>query len=307
MLRATRYGEVTRFDVARTVAGRGWYWTAFYLVGDTLIDAGCAHARDEILAALQGVRVRRVVVTHSHEDHVGAAAALKRRDPDLAVLAHPRALPVLADPVGMQPLHLYRKVLWGQPEPVEARPVGDGVAIEAGDLRFVVIETPGHSADHLCFFEPERGWLFTGDLYIGGRERALRKGYRIREIIESLRRVASLPFRALFPGSARVPSDPRTAIADKVAYLEELGERVVALHRQGRTVHEVARALLGPPDAMEWATLGHFSRVWLVRSYLESWEPLRVEPRAASGDSEPTVKRLAVSLDREGERLAEVP
>ncbi len=275
MLRVTRYGEVTRFDVARTFAGRGWYWTACYLAGDTLIDAGCAHARDEVVAALRGARVRRVLVTHSHEDHVGAVGALKQRDPDLPVLAHPRALPVLGDPAGMQPLHLYRKVFWGLPEPVEARPVTGGEVIEAGDLRFEVVETPGHSPDHLCFFEPERGWLFTGDLYIGGRDRALRKGYRIREIIESLRRVASLPLRALFPGSARVPADPSAALADKVGYLEDLGERVVALHRQGRTVREIARALLGRPNAMEWATYGNFSRLWLVRSYLESWEPVR--------------------------------
>lgn len=275
MLRVTRYGEVTRLDVARTFAGRGWYWTACYLAGDTLIDAGCAHARDEVVAAVRDVRVRRVLVTHSHEDHVGAVGALKRRDPDLPVLAHPRALPVLGDPAGMQPLHLYRKVFWGLPDPITARPVVGGEVLEAGDLRFEVVETPGHSPDHLCFFEPERGWLFTGDLYIGGRDRALRKGYRIREIIESLRRVASLPFRALFPGSARVPADPRAALADKVGYLEDLGERVVAMHRQGSTVREIARALLGPPNAMEWATRGNFSRLWLVRSYLESWEPVR--------------------------------
>lgn len=285
VLRITHFEGVTRFDVARTFLGRGWYWTACYLVGDTLIDAGCAHARDEVVSALRDVPARRVLITHSHEDHVGAAAALKRLHPDLEIRAHPRALPVLADPAGMQPMHRYRKVFWGLPEPVQARPVGGGEVIEAGEHRFVVVETPGHSPDHLIFFEPERGWLFTGDLYVGGRDRALRKGYRIREIIESLRRVADLPFRMLFPGSARVPADPRAALAEKVAYLEDLGERVVALHRQGRTVAEIARTLLGPSSVMEWATRGNFSRRWLVRSYLETWDPVRRTTTDAGGST----------------------
>ncbi|SDI42922.1 MBL fold metallo-hydrolase [Natribacillus halophilus] len=38
--------------------------------------------------------------------------------------------------------------------------------IETSYHRFYLIEAPGHTADHVCLFEPYQGWLFSGDLYI---------------------------------------------------------------------------------------------------------------------------------------------
>ena len=41
--------------------------------------------------------------------------------------------------------------------------VGDGDAIDVGDYHLEVIETPGHTASHLCLIEREKGILFAGD------------------------------------------------------------------------------------------------------------------------------------------------
>ena len=87
-------------------------------------------------------------------------------------------------------------------------------------------------------------------------------------IIASLKRVAALPVTTLFPGSARVREDGAAALAGKIAYLEALGEQMLALHRQGRGVGEIARALCGGPLPIEAITLGHFTRRRLVLSYL---------------------------------------
>jgi hypothetical protein len=72
MIRISEHGEVVRFDVARTFGGRGRYWTSAYLVGNTLIDTGCAHGTSDLLAALGGRTPRAILNTHSHEDHIGA-------------------------------------------------------------------------------------------------------------------------------------------------------------------------------------------------------------------------------------------
>jgi glyoxylase-like metal-dependent hydrolase (beta-lactamase superfamily II) len=268
VLKTTFYGGITRFDLARTMAGRGRYWTTAYLVDGMLVDTGCAHSTTELVKALADVSVLRIVNTHTHEDHIGANGPLQCQRDGLEILAHPLALPVLADPRRTQPLHRYRRVMWGWPEPSEGRPLFDGQVIETKRYRFQALYTPGHSPDHICLYEPQQGWLFTGDLYVGGRDRALRADCNIWQIITSLKRIAALPSTAMFPGSARVRHNPAEALNAKIAHLEELGEAVLALDQQGWGISDIVRALCGGPMLIEFITLGHFSRRQLVLSCL---------------------------------------
>jgi glyoxylase-like metal-dependent hydrolase (beta-lactamase superfamily II) len=268
MLRVHDLGEVTRFDLARTLAGRGRYWTSAYLVDDILVDSGCAHTSHELLEWLAPGSFGTILTTHTHEDHIGAHGGLQRRDPGISIRVHPDGLPVLSDPRGRQPLHAYQRVMWGWPTASHGSPVGDGDVIETSSLRLQAIYTPGHADDHLSYWEPDRGWLFTGDLFVGGRERALRADFDIWGIIESLKRIARLDATVLFPGSARVRENPGPEIDRKIDYLEDLGGQILEQHRRGNTVRQIVKALLGPPLLLEAITLGHYSRAALVRSYL---------------------------------------
>ncbi len=275
MLKTTQYGDVTRIDLARTLFGRGRYWTTAYLVDRMLVDTGCAFTAREIARMLDGVPVVRIVNTHSHEDHIGGNGILQRAHPELPILAHPLAVPLLAcdHPTSLQP---YRRLFWGWPAPSQAQPVSDHSFVETEHHRFEVIHTPGHSPDHLCLYEPDEGWLFTGDLFVGGHERALRADCDIWQIIASLRRIAARPAIRLFPGSARVRDHPAAELTRKIDYLEGLGAQVRDLHRQGLTVRTIADRLCGGPMLVEWITLGHMSRQHLVRSYLREKTQERV-------------------------------
>jgi hydroxyacylglutathione hydrolase len=131
-----------------------------------------------------------------------------------------------------------------------------------------VIHTPGHSPDHVCLFEPDQGWLFSGDTYIGGKDRALREDYDIHQIIASLKKLAELPVSAIFSGSGTVRESGTKPLLEKIAYLESLGGRVRELHDQGFSPREIRRQLLGRELPIAYFTLGHFSGLRLVQSYL---------------------------------------
>lgn len=274
MIRISDYGPVTRFDLARDMP-EGWrYWTTAYKVGTLLIDSGCAHCVRELTQTLSShQRLTQIVNTHSHEDHIGVNGELQKMY-NLTIRAHPLALPILADPRGKQPLKPYRRIFWGMPKPSQGKPLADQELITCDGYTYQVLYTPGHSPDHICLYELNQGWLFSGDLFVGGKERAIREGYDIWGIIDSLKRIAGLKINWLFPGSARVRQNPGAEILAKIEHLEKLGEEIIQRAQQGWSEAQITREILGPPMRVEVITLGHFSRRHLVRSYLGKYRPL---------------------------------
>ncbi len=265
MLRAQERGPVRKFLSARSIFGRAFYHAAAYWVDGLLIDSGCAYTAMELSDATSLLRLEQIVNTHSHEDHIGANGLLQQRR-GASVLAHRLALPVLANP-RLQPLQFYRRLFWGWPEPSRGTSVGSW--LETEHYHFEVIATPGHSPDHICLYEPEQGWLFSGDAFIGGGERAARPDYDIYAIIASLRKLAALRVSLLFPGSGTVREDPVSAIRRKIEHLEGLGAEIRRLHQQGRDVKEIKRQVLGREPFLTYLTLGHFRASYLIQSYLQ--------------------------------------
>jgi glyoxylase-like metal-dependent hydrolase (beta-lactamase superfamily II) len=265
MIETEARGPVRKFRLARTLAGRGLYFTAAYWVDGLMVDTGCSHTVRELMTALQGLPVNWVVNTHSHEDHVAGNAAIQRRY-GAQIMAHPEALAVMAQPHKNR-LRPYQRVMWGYPEPCSARAVGD--TVRTAHHTFRVIHAPGHSPDHICLYDAETGWLFTGDAYVGGRDRALRQDYNIWQIIDSLKRLAGLQPQLLFTGSGSIRDRPTEELKAKVAYLEDMGGRALHLQNKGCSRRRIRREILGSELPIAYFTLGHFSGKNLIRSYLD--------------------------------------
>lgn len=264
MIEVGRFGPVTRFKLARKVLGRPPYWTAAYFVDGLLVDTGCHFAMPELSRALKRQQVHTIVNTHHHEDHIGANARISREH-GAAIWAHPLALPFLRDPRRIQ-MHLYRRIFWGLPLPSEGREIAAEVSTDR--YRFQVIHVGGHSPDHIVLYEPREGWIFSGDIFIGGKDRAMRPDYNVAEIIAALERMAALPLSWLFPGSGSVRENPGDEIAAKAAQMQELRTEIRTLHQRGMSEKQIARTLLGRDGFIRYISGGHFSAANLVRAYL---------------------------------------
>ncbi len=264
MLRESPAGPFTRVEVARTWGGRALYRVSAYLVGDTLVDSGCPAAAGELVAWCRDRGVRRVVHTHHHEDHVGGDARLVR-ELGVEILAPALTVPILAD---FYRLPVYRGVVWGRPDGVAATPLGEEVLI--GAYRCRVVPTPGHASDHVCFFSPDEGWMFTGDLYVSPRVRYLRSVEDAPTVLRSLRRLRKLRPDTLVCSHAGVVKNGSTALDRRIADWEGIARNARELAEMGWGLRRITRKLLGREGLMTWVSGGEFAKINLIRSLLGS-------------------------------------
>lgn len=262
MLKATEHAPITRIRLARTFLGRSLHSVCAYLVDGVLVDNGPPATAGELVAWLRSRPPRLVLNTHYHEDHTGANAALQRAF-GVPVLAPAAAVARLAD---FYRLPFYRALAWGRPHDVRVESLPE--VVDAGRYRFLVVPTPGHAPDHVCLFEPEQGWLFSGDLYIHERVVYTREVEDVWQHIASLRRVLALSPRLLLCAHAGVVDDPRTAIVAKIAFWEGLAERARALAERGVSERAIRARLLGREGWMTAISRGDFSKLNMIRALL---------------------------------------
>src|SRR6266404_401006 len=212
------YGDVRYFRMARTVLRRAIYWTGVYLVDGLLVDSGPPNLARDVRRLVGELSVRQCVTTHHHEDHSGNHGLLAG-ELRITPLAHASAVSRLALADTHPPL--YRRVAWGARTPALTAPLGERV--ETSRFRFQVIHTPGHATDHVALFEPERGWLFSGDLYLAPRLRYLRADEDVYAMMDSLRRVLTLEPRVLFCQHRGRVEQGAARLRDKLEFLGELG------------------------------------------------------------------------------------
>lgn len=260
-------GEVTVLRLETRFSRALSYCAYASLVDGLLVDSGFVRAQAQLFAALAGRRVERVVSTHAHEDHVGNNREVAERfGAEVAVPAAGLADLGRPDRIAVLP---YQRILWGRPSPSAAAPLGSEVRTPR--FRLDVVPTPGHSIDHVCFHEPERGWLFSGDLYLGSQVRLARPFENAADIVASLERVIALRPRVLFCGHRGPLRNPVEVLGRKLGFVADLREKALALSKEGAPVEEIAARLApGEPLGFWLFTFGDLSRHNFVRSLLKA-------------------------------------
>ncbi|SED88025.1 MBL fold metallo-hydrolase [Streptomyces sp. TLI_105] len=141
----------------------------------TLIDAGWAGTADGTAAAMRSAgldpdRLRRIVLTHCHRDHVGSAQELADRH-GAEILAHRLDAPVIRGEAPVPepdlldwevPIFAHGLTVPETPPTRVDREVEDGEELGFGDGA-VVVHAPGHTPGSIAVHLPRHGVLFAGD------------------------------------------------------------------------------------------------------------------------------------------------
>ena len=116
------------------------------------------------------------VTTHVHWDHIGGHKyfdniAVHEEEKDWLSVRFPIPLQVVKNNLTRLPCDFPRdfdinayRIFQGIPQ----RILHDGDFLNLGGREIQVVHTPGHSPGHCCFYEPERNYLYSGDLIYKG-------------------------------------------------------------------------------------------------------------------------------------------
>jgi glyoxylase-like metal-dependent hydrolase (beta-lactamase superfamily II) len=195
-----------------------------------LVDAGVGQpdhlrALDRALVA-HDASLQMVLVTHNHSDHIDGVGAI--------AAAHPQSR--FARCVGAE--EAARGVVWVG--------LAEGEHVHIGDASVRVVSTPGHSPDHLAFWDETAGIMYTGDLVVAGSSVMIdvAHGGNLVQYLSSLRRVLDFGPRQLFPAHGPVIDDPAAVVHSYLEHRQMREDQIVAAIRAGdRTVEAIAESI----------------------------------------------------------------
>ena len=202
---------------------RHWEETHCYLLNGSerslLIDTGLGicNIYDEVVKLTD--KPVTAAATHIHWDHIGGHWYF----PDF--YAHAEELDWLSGgfPQPLETIKTYVTDRCDLPEGFDintyrffqgtpAKVLHGGEIIDIGGRCIEVLHTPGHSPGHMCFWESERGYLFTGDLVYKDTLFAYYPSTDPEAYLRSLEKVAALPVKRVFPAHHSLDIHPEILI-----------------------------------------------------------------------------------------------
>jgi glyoxylase-like metal-dependent hydrolase (beta-lactamase superfamily II) len=181
---------------------------------------------ERVTRATLGRRVELVLLTHTHLDHAeGATAFAARAGAPLAAL----------DPE------------WAT---AGAPTLAPGRQLRAGGVTLEPLPTPGHAADHCCFWLGAERAMFTGDHILGRGTTVVEwPGGDMASYLASLEAVGSFEPDRLYPGHGPPVTDPARTIREYIDHrLQREAQVLAALEAGERTPAGMVRRIYADVD-----------------------------------------------------------
>ncbi|WP_334075493.1 MULTISPECIES: MBL fold metallo-hydrolase [Paenibacillus] len=232
-MKVTRYGPLIQVSFMPRL-----FPVNCYLIeeeeGCTLIDAALPYSAEGILRAAAetaGKPLTRIVLTHAHDDHIGALDALKAKHPEIPVYISARDARLLEGDTTLDPGEAQTPIRGGVPKKVKTRAdvlLADGDRV--GSLQ--VVSSPGHTPGSISLLDTRSGALIAGDAFqtrggiaVSGMLRPLfpfpaLATWSAEMALASARKLAALDPALLAVGHGRVIARPAEAMRRAIEQAE---------------------------------------------------------------------------------------
>jgi glyoxylase-like metal-dependent hydrolase (beta-lactamase superfamily II) len=219
-----RKGEATsmRIREAGKITDNLWYLgrmeSGVYVLegqdSSIIINGGISFILPDVLTQMKdfGIdvdKIKKLLILHSHFDHVGIVPYFKRNYPEIEVCASAPAWKILTMPKAIETVNLFSQIVANQMglgdgldafdsewrDDVSGTTVSEGDRIDLGGMTLSIMDTPGHSSCSITAYEPNLKALFASDAVgIPYRETAFPSGNsNYTQFQESLERLKPLP------------------------------------------------------------------------------------------------------------------
>lgn len=203
----------------------------------TLVDAGLIGKGKNKIDAIKkaGIKpedIKRVIMTHTHLDHIGCLDYILKEIPHAELWIHiNEAMPLeKGDERTVYGMEMFRTMCQTQFGIKEGaftfkvdRKLKGGETIEIGSMPWEILHVPGHSPGGIALYNPMQHILISGDViyadYAIGRFDLF--GANAAQLKDSLYRLAELKVKTLLPGHNQIVTDlPPGYILDTVKQWE---------------------------------------------------------------------------------------
>lgn len=260
------------------------FWTAVYLVDQTLFDCGAPGSTEEFDNFLMNLPVKkrplRCILTHAHEDHAGTGILLTTKY-HIPVYAPLESIPRLKEGWTYEGYHA---MAWGEGGLTGfiAQPYPDSITTPHG-YHFERLFIPGHAPDLHAFIERKHQWAFLGDLMQPQYQMLFAKTFPqhedIEQITNSLEKLYTftegLDDLVMFVSGKGV-FQGRSLIRTRIAEIHELHKKVHELDKElgvelkdARKMRKMLHILFGGESMIGGMTGGELSRENMVLSLLK--------------------------------------
>ncbi|MFI2811588.1 MULTISPECIES: MBL fold metallo-hydrolase [Microbulbifer] len=257
-----RYCDLDAIRVGRFNLGVNTTFVV-YRLGGTVIDTGPSNQWRHVRPFIRQRPLEQLLLTHHHEDHSGNAGAIQQLT-GVQPLAPAATVEILQRGFRIPPI---QKLFWGSAGRVQARQLPDNLSINGETVE--TLYTPGHARDMVCYLLPERGWLFSADLYIANYLKFLRSDEHIPTLLASIHHVLAQQFDVILCPHRGVVENGRQRLREKYQYLLDLAADAQRLQAKGLALDAITSELLGEESLVGIISRYNFSKRNLVASALE--------------------------------------